>query len=330
MFLIQAASAARLLDPIRPSHLGAELSRGVVSVLDAILPFGSATGFAEAVHLAELFSGVIRAAYLVLPLFAIFFALERLSKSDQSRYRSRVFRQDLAYAIFYHGGFYTILIWAGIANALEPRLAFLQINALAGLPAAAHVALYWLLGDFIHYWVHRLEHKWEPLWAIHSVHHVQEEMTFVSTFRMHPLEQLLNNLVMVVPLLIIGVPTQSWFLLVIGLQIFDGAQHSALNWTYGRAYYILVSPRFHALHHSTDPRHYNGNYGKILSVWDFLFGTGVVAERPARIGVEGLPVPRSLWAQLISPFRILFRRGAERAPEAAEPPPRAATARTVA
>jgi sterol desaturase/sphingolipid hydroxylase (fatty acid hydroxylase superfamily) len=330
MLLIQAESTARLLDSIRPSQLGAELSRGIVSLLDTILPVGSATGFADAVRLPELLAGVIKAGYLVSLLFAIFFVLEHFSKSDQSRYRSRVFRQDVAYAVFYHGGFYTILIWAGIANALEPRLAFLQINALAELPAAAHVAIYWLLGDFIHYWVHRLEHKWAPLWAIHSVHHVQEEMTFVSTFRMHPLEQLLNNLVMVVPLLIIGVPTQSWFLLVIGLQIFDGAQHSALDWTYGRAYYLLVSPRFHALHHSTDPRHYNGNYGKILSVWDFLFGTGVVAERPARIGVEGLPVPRSLWAQLISPFRILLRRGAEPAPEAPEPPPRAATARTVA
>jgi len=310
VLLIQIESAADLLDPIRPSHLGAELSEWLVLLFGLALPSGSAAAFAETVHLPELIAGVIRAGYLISLLFTIFFGLEHFSKSDQSRYRSRVFRQDVTWAVFYHGGFYTILIWAGIANALEPRLDFLKIEVLAGLPVLAHVGLYWLLGDFIHYWVHRLEHAWEPLWAIHSVHHVQEEMTFVSTFRMHPLEQLLNNLVMVVPLLVIGVPTQSWFLLVIALQIFDGAQHSALNWTYGRAYYVLVSPRFHALHHSTDPQQYNGNYGKIFSLWDFLFGTGIVAERPVRIGVDGLPVPRTLWAQLMSPFRILFGRKA--------------------
>ncbi len=275
-------------------------------------------------HLAELIRGVIRAGYLLVPLFLIFFVLEHLGRSDQSRYRSRVFRQDVAYAVFYHGGFYTILIWAGIANALEPRLAFLKVDAFAALPAPAHVALYWLLGDFIHYWVHRLEHRWAPLWAIHSVHHTQEEMTFASTFRMHPLEQLLNNLVMVVPLLIIGVPTQSWFLLVVAIQVFDGAQHSALNWTYGRAYFIFVSPRFHALHHSRDPRHYNGNYAKILSLWDFLFGTGIVAERPSQLGVDGLPVPRTLLAQLAAPFRIFFRGSAEPSAEVAEPEPRPA------
>lgn len=272
------------------------------------MPADLASRLAEAVHFGELITGVIRTAYLVLPLFALFFLLERLSKGARSRYRSRVFRQDLTYAVFYHGGIYTILIWAGIANALDPQLAFLRINALTALPMAAHVALYWVLGDFIHYWVHRLEHSWAPLWAIHSVHHSQEEMSFVSTFRMHPLEQLLNNLVMVVPLLIIGVPTQSWFPLVVALQVFDGAQHSALNWTYGRAYFVLVSPRFHSLHHSKDPRYYNGNYSKIFSVWDFLFGTGIQGERPDRIGVEGLPVPRTLLAQLAAPFHILFQR----------------------
>ena len=308
-----------MLDQIRPSHLGVEVSNGFVQLLSSVMPETSARAFADTVHLAELVGGVFRAGYLLLPLFGLFYVLEHFSKADQSRYRSRVFRQYMAYAVFYHGGFYTVLIWAGIANALEPRLAFLQINALAGLPIAAHVALYWLLGDFIHYWVHRLEHRWAPLWAIHSVHHSQEEMTFVSTFRMHPLEQLLNNVIMVVPLLIIGVPTTSWFLLVIALQVFDGAQHSALNFTYGRAYFIFVSPRFHALHHSKDPRHYNGNYAKILSLWDFLFGTGILAERPSQLGVDGLPVPRTLWAQLTAPFRILFGGGAENIPEVVEP-----------
>src|SRR5690606_31067555 len=105
MLLLQAESTARLFDPIRPSHLGSELSEGLVRLLGHVLPAGTASGFADAVRLPELIAGVIKAGYLVSLLFAIFFLLEHLARSDQSRYRSKVFRQDVAYAVFYHGGF---------------------------------------------------------------------------------------------------------------------------------------------------------------------------------------------------------------------------------
>ena len=39
-----------------------------------------------------------------------------------------------------------------------------------------------------------------------------------------------------------------------------------INW-------IFVTPRFHHIHHSTDPRYYLANMGNIFSVWDRLFGT---------------------------------------------------------
>jgi sterol desaturase/sphingolipid hydroxylase (fatty acid hydroxylase superfamily) len=134
-------------------------------------------------------------------------------------------------------------------------------------------------------------------------------MTFVSTYRMHPLEALLNNLVMVVPLLVLGVPTQHWVAVSAVLLAFDALQHSALDWTYGRAYPIVVSPRFHALHHSTQPQQYNGNYSKILSIWDYMFGTAVWSDRrPERIGVDGMPLPQSLFAQLMAPFQLMGKR----------------------
>jgi sterol desaturase/sphingolipid hydroxylase (fatty acid hydroxylase superfamily) len=75
-------------------------------------------------------------------------------------------------------------------------------------------------------------------------------------------------------------------------------------------YSVIVSPTFHAFHHSTDPAHYNRNYGKILSVWDFLFDTAVRGgERPVQFGVEGMKVPERLAAQFAHPFRLLWRWG---------------------
>jgi sterol desaturase/sphingolipid hydroxylase (fatty acid hydroxylase superfamily) len=69
---------------------------------------------------------------------------------------------------------------------------------------------------------------------------------------------------------------------------------------------MLVSPVFHSMHHSADARQYNGNYGRVFSVWDALFGTFVHADEPVlRQGVEGMVVPETLIAQFIHPFRYL-------------------------
>lgn len=65
-------------------------------------------------------------------------------------------------------------------------------------------------------------------------------------------------------------------------------------------------------HHSADPKHRDVNFGKLLSTWDFLFGTGVDRDpRPVTTGVAGLHVPASLTQQFILPFRLLFGRSGQ-------------------
>ena len=53
----------------------------------------------------------------------------------------------------------------------------------------------------------------------------------------------------------------------------DMVQHSELPWHYGVLDKVIASPRFHRLHHSTDPRDYNLHYANIFSFWDYVFGT---------------------------------------------------------
>ena len=91
----------------------------------------------------------------------------------------------------------------------------------------------------------------------------------------------------------------------------DDAAFTA-DWTFGPLRRLLVSPAFHSMHHSADPREYNGNYGRVLSLWDALFGTFVHADEPARLqGVEGMVVPETLTAQFIHPFRVLAARASQ-------------------
>jgi sterol desaturase/sphingolipid hydroxylase (fatty acid hydroxylase superfamily) len=314
--ILQADGVSRVVGLLRFREVAAAATDGVTALLGLVLPRAAVDQFVAAVHLPDLIRATLNTVVLVAILLTVIYLLEVINKADRTSYFSKTFVQDLMYALFYQGGFYAILIWAAIANALGPRLDFLKIEVLAGLPGPVHWILYWIVVDFITYWWHRMLHTWGPLWAFHSVHHSQEKMSFISSYRLHPFEQLGQNLIMVVPLLVLGVPTFRWLPLYAAMNVFEAAQHSALSWGFGRGYFVFVSPRFHSVHHSTDPKHHNRNYAKILSLWDFMFGTGVYeAHRPERLGVEGLPIPGSIRAQLAAPFRILaHQRGVGEGP----------------
>jgi sterol desaturase/sphingolipid hydroxylase (fatty acid hydroxylase superfamily) len=303
--LIAPDAITRLRAFLGLSELSRELAEGVKAVLRLGVSAATVDDLASRIRLDSLAHATVNTAVLIGGLLAVFFVLERLTTTRPTVYASRIFVQDVLYAFFYQGGLYTILIWSAIANALESRLAFARVEVLVGLPGPLHWILYVVVVDFITYWWHRMLHTWTPMWAFHSVHHAQEDMSFISSYRMHPVEQFGQSLIMVVPLLIIGVPTWRWLPLYVTMLMFEAAQHSALDLTFGRAYALVVSPRFHALHHARDASVYNGNYAKVFSVWDFLFGTAIRAERPDRFGVEGLPAPRTIWAQLLAPIRIL-------------------------
>ena len=287
-----------------------EIASGIAGAITSLVSLATgpelASRMATAIQLESIARASVYTLVLIGFLFLVIAFLEKATGARPVAYRGRNFRQDVIYALFYQGGFYHVLLWSALANVMEDRLAFLKVEVLAGLPGPAHWLLYWLSVDFLTYWWHRWLHTSKFLWAIHSVHHSQPEMSFISSYRMHPLEQLMQNAIMVVPLLVMGVPTVRWLPVVAVMALLEGVQHSSLNWGYGRGFYILVSPRFHGLHHSSDPRHYNRNFAKILSVWDFMFRTGIREDsRPERLGVEGLPVPRTIAAQLVAPFRVL-------------------------
>ena len=275
------------------------------AALGTVLAPATVARLVDSIQLPLILRSSLQTMVLVGGLFAVFFVAEQLVGAGRSHYRTRVFARDVTYAFVYQGGAYAVLVWASIANAMGDRLEFLRVEALSGLPGPVHWVLYWVAVDFITYWWHRLLHSWGPLWALHSVHHSQTEMSFISSYRLHPLEQILQNVIMVVPLLVMGVPTFRWLPLYAVMILFEAAQHSALPWGYGSLHRVFVSPLFHAVHHSSDPRHHNRNFAKILSCWDFLFGTGLQeSARPARFGVEGQSAPTSLWQQLVAPFRV--------------------------
>jgi sterol desaturase/sphingolipid hydroxylase (fatty acid hydroxylase superfamily) len=57
-------------------------------------------------------------------------------------------------------------------------------------------------------------------------------------------------------------------------------RHSHIWWAWGpRVSHVFISPAQHQIHHSCDPRHVDKNYGEVLAIWDWLFGSLYVAGK---------------------------------------------------
>lgn len=282
---------------------------------------------AERLHAAQLAKSVAWAAAIQGSFLVAVYLLERRAGVDTARYRTRNFANDVAYTLFYRGGIYAVLVLAMVTNVLESRLGFLRLNLLTGVPWPVGLAVFWIGGDFLTYWWHRLQHGNRFLWAFHSVHHSQEHMTLLTASRRHPLENLSMDVLLYFGIFhfVLGIPTRGWLPLAALITSIGAIQHAQLDWRLGPLARVFVSPRFHSFHHSTDPRHAGANFGFLFSIWDHAFGTALREEpRPVRYGVEGLQMPESLWSQLVTPFRLLRRQG--RRPAAAAGPPVAAPA----
>jgi sterol desaturase/sphingolipid hydroxylase (fatty acid hydroxylase superfamily) len=137
----------------------------------------------------------------------------------------------------------------------------------------------------------------------------------VTSFRNHVIEQIVSNIIMFVPAMMVGVPVWYWGPVFLAQNLFEGLQHSDLRWRYGLLYPVFVSPVFHSIHHSPERARHDSNYGKILSIWDYLFGTMSVGERPVRYGLGGDTMPISFVGTFVEPFTELWRKWRKELPK---------------
>jgi len=254
-------------------------------------------------------------AFLVLVV-----ALEARGGRDVGRYRSAHFATDTLYMLLTVGGLYSILAWKPIATVLTALVKAvapgLPLDPRGWLPAFLHFAVFLVAVDFVRYWKHRWMHANRYLWAFHSIHHSQPQLTFMTGYRVHLLDFLLDNVCIFAVGLLLGVPPALWLPVNVAIIWYQALQHSDLDWSYGPLDWVLVSPRVHSVHHSVDPAHADRNFGQFFSIWDTLFGTArLLPGRPPTYGVGAFRMEESFLAQLVFPFRQLrdaYRRARRR------------------
>jgi sterol desaturase/sphingolipid hydroxylase (fatty acid hydroxylase superfamily) len=164
--------------------------------------------------------------------------------------------------------------WLADTGFVPPTLETL-FPALREMPLVA-LALYVVILDFGEYWRHRFQHMFGWWYALHSVHHAQRQMTFWTDDRNHLLDDAIAALWFGAVALLIGVPPVQFVLIVMFRQLLESLSHANVRLDYGRlGERLLVSPRFHRIHHGELSAGEDGrNYAVLLPVWDWIFRTG--------------------------------------------------------
>lgn len=255
----------------------------------------------------------------LLILAVIFFVIERLLGRGR---RQPVFRRgwftDVVYFVF------TPLITKQVVRlALILPLGWLVLMRFTDKAALQNQAYHgfgplgaqpwWLqlievyvLGDFLGYWTHRLFHqgRW---WPFHAVHHSSEDLDWLGSVRVHPVNDLVNKLAQAAPLLLLGFDPLVAASTAPFFTFYAVFLHANVNWDFGPLRSVIATPVFHRWHHSKDKEAWDKNFAGLLPLWDILFGTYYMPKGryPENFGIHE-PMPGSFLGQLWRPFAWAF------------------------
>ena len=190
----------------------------------------------------------------------------------------------------------TFVVAVGYAtNKVVGALFGIDAPLMGGSPGPITVVVFTatmlLAYDISYYLYHTAQHRFPFLWELHKVHHSAEVMVGITKDRVHPLDELMNRAWDgVIPGICFGL----WTLIalnpvevtVFGVNVYimrnilmmDFVRHTHFKISFGKLNNLILCPHWHQLHHSTNPRHYDKNFGLLFSFWDRVFGTLCVPE----------------------------------------------------
>lgn len=227
--------------------------------------------------------------FAVLVTYAVCVPLEHWRPVEQWQSKKNIL-VDVFYTLLNRVGvvpivtfvlFYQVQSWSTgllVERGFIPPTLDSLIPALLNAPLLTFL-LYALILDLADYWRHRLSHSFRWWYALHALHHAQRQMSFWSDDRNHLLDDVISYLWFFVIGLIIGIPPLQFPLLVLGLKFMESLSHANIRLSFGPLEPILVSPRFHRLHHALRAAGRNScNYSSVFSIWDVIFRTADFAN----------------------------------------------------
>ncbi len=191
------------------------------------------------------------------------------------------------------------------------RFVFVSSEQLG--PLWVQVAAILLLVSLFRYWMHRLQHRNEFLWKLHSYHHRVTDLRALNDFTSNPIDFALRNVLVYVLLGIVGFSPLAMLFAVPALGVWGIFSHCGGDVRGGWLNYLFVTPEVHRWHHTAavpEGYGYSVNYGVEFSFWDVIFGTYYLPQKDgqtmqARIGHPGgLPDESNYLRLLLVPLGL--------------------------
>lgn len=255
------------------------------AVQPALYALGLAAHVEEAFEATEWF---LWGAVEIGVLYALLRPLERLMPAEAWSDR-RAVRADVLYTALHRLGVVPVAFFfllAPLLDGFKGQLSLWGVRPLnledvwpwLGQTPLAAFAVYLVVLDFAEYWRHRLQHRFEWWWALHALHHSQRQLSFWSDNRNHLLDDLIGSLWVAGIALAIGVPPGQFVLIMVATRMLESLSHANVRLSYGAiGERLVVSPRFHRLHHAIGEGHEGPrrgvNFAVLFPLWDILFGT---------------------------------------------------------
>lgn len=177
-------------------------------------------------------------------------------------------------------------------------------------PAWARDALALVLMDYGLYAWHVLLHRSDVMWRLHRVHHADLDLSASTALRFHFGEMAASVPWRAAQVLLIGTGPRAlrvWSRLLFASIVFHHSNLRLPGRFERRLGRLVMTPRLHGLHHSTDKRQADSNWSSGLTLWDRLHGTWDPDPRqPTALGVADLRRPEELgFARLMTlPFEV--------------------------
>jgi sterol desaturase/sphingolipid hydroxylase (fatty acid hydroxylase superfamily) len=190
------------------------------------------------------------------------------------------------------------VIGAAIAElARRAGVPSLQVSAW---PFALGAVAYLVVHDFGEFAFHRAQHAIPWLWRLHELHHSDPCMSATTTERHFWGDGVLKAVTIWPVAALLLQPSPGQYLFFSLCYLYNYFSHANLPVSYGRLSWVLNSPAYHRLHHSSEPEHFNRNFAALLPIWDVVIGA---YRRPDGFPKTGLPVcPQTIADTLLWPL----------------------------
>lgn len=169
-------------------------------------------------------------------------------------------------------------------------------------PEAIQIVVGILIYDLIYYWYHRLSHLLHPLWRLHRLHHSVNRLTGLALARFNILDLVIELTLLTSCLYFLGVPEDIYLKMSAFMIPATILSHANFSSDLPKAFsWVIINPNSHRIHHSSNVKLLNRNFGGFSHLWDLVFGTYVVPQSVEvhKVGVVGHKTSKWFWKQHI-------------------------------